>query len=67
MTTQQFNFVIYQYMQDDGKSIEEAEDQRLIDQAWEEKLKEARARQIGKDAIIKTTQDKIIRDLTKNG
>ena len=67
MTTQQLNFMSYQYILDSGQSIEEADNQESLDKEWERKLQEARERQIGKDRIVKEIQDKFIKDLSKNG
>lgn len=62
-TTQQFNFVLYNYLLDEGKPIDLLENQDKLDKDWERKLREARMRQKSKEEIIKQTQEKILKEI----
>jgi hypothetical protein len=61
MTTQQFNFSIYNNLLDEGKNINLLSDQEDLDKEWEEKI--AKARNKPKAEIIKETTDKLLREI----
>jgi len=67
MTAQQYVFVSYQLLLDQGKKLDEIDKdmERKLDEEWERKLAMARSRQVNKDEMIKDIQENLINKIDK--